>query len=303
MLALVTASSAVAVDPDLQPLVSAFEAVHVSARVVSWDDLAVDWGQFEFAIIRSTWNYVDRLAEFQSWLDRVAGVTRLANPLEAIRWSLDKHYLAELGNAGVPVVATLFVEVGDEVADLDPGQQTWVVKPVVGASSHGVLRCEPGQVVGAVAAIHRMGRAAMVQPYLDLIDNQSETSLVFLGDGAELSFSHAVRKDAILSSVSVRPRAGVDLHSAELVGIRSASDAELALADRVLLTDVVRRLGPLAYARVDVVPTHHGPALMELELVEPSLYFGSSARSVQRAASTWKAYVERDGRTNGDSGH
>ena len=289
MLALVTAIGATGLDPDLEPLRRALSDDGVEVKVVSWDDVDVDWPQFDAIILRSTWDYADRIAEFRSWLDVVARQTRVVNPISAVRWSIDKHYLQDLEQDGVAVVPTTFVEVGCSVPVLEEGVDVFVVKPAVGAGSNGARRCRSTEVADHVALLHGEGHAAMVQPYLDMIDKHAETALVYVGDGGDLVFDHAFKKGAILTSTEVEQEG--DFFAKEEIGGRTASPAEQALAQAVLRCRSVRSLGPLAYARVDVVPTAHGPVLLELELVEPSLYFHLSAGSEVRAARAWQRYL------------
>ena len=73
-----------------------------------WEGAALD-----LAVVRSTWDYATRRAEFLTWAARAAAATQLLNPLPMLGWSTDKHYLADLQAAGLPVVPSAFVEVGD----------------------------------------------------------------------------------------------------------------------------------------------------------------------------------------------
>lgn len=293
MLALVTAIGAAGLDSDLEPVRSALSAIGVDVAVASWDDDAVDWARFDAIVLRSTWDYADRIVEFRSWLDTVSTMTRVVNPLPAVAWNLDKHYLLDLARDGVAVVPTTFVEVGDVVPDFgSPDEQSssvFVVKPAVGAGSNGARRCSADEIADHVAVLHEQGHAAMVQPYLDMIDEQSETSLVYIGDGERLVYDHAFSKAAILTSTDVEQEG--DFFAKEQIGERDASDAERSLAAGVLSSPSVQALGPIAYARVDVVPTADGPVLLELELIEPSLYFAASPGSADRTAVAWKQYL------------
>jgi glutathione synthase/RimK-type ligase-like ATP-grasp enzyme len=293
MLALVTAAAAAGLDSDLEPLRQAFIDLDVPVVVVDWDDASADWGRFDAVILRSTWDYVDRFDEFVVWLDRIESQTRVINGRNAIGWNIDKHYLAELAAVDVPVVPTLFVEVGDTADGLDAERSVWVVKPAVGAGSSGAKRCTRAEVDTHIVALHALGRAAMVQPYLDMIDAESETSLVFINDGSGLRYDHAFSKAAMLQEVGVA--AGVeregDLVVKEEIGPRNATNEQIGLAEQVLASAPVQAVGPLAYARVDVVLTSTGSVLMELELIEPSLYFNSSDGSAARAASAWQQFL------------
>jgi glutathione synthase/RimK-type ligase-like ATP-grasp enzyme len=293
MIALVTAAAAAGLDSDLEPLRRAFVDRKVSVEVADWDDASVDWGRFDAVLLRSTWDYVDRFDEFVVWLDRIESQTRVVNGRRAIDWNIDKHYLAELAAVFVPIVPTTFVEVGDTAAGLDAERAVWVVKPTIGASSSGAKRCTRAEVDTHIAELHALGRAAMVQPYLDMIDAESETSLIFINDGAGLRYDHAFSKAAILKAVKVEPNGRLVVK--EEIGPREATDEQIELAERVLASSPVHAVGPLAYARVDVVPTSAGPVLMELELIEPSLYFSVSDGSADRAAASWQRFLASTG--------
>ncbi len=279
MIGLVTATAAASLDPDLAPLDAALRARLGDQRVaiVAWDDPTVDWSSYSAVVLRSTWDYADRLAEFLAWLDRVDRSTTLINPAGVVRWSADKRYLADLAAEGIPVAPTTFVAPGDH---LSPVEGLHVVKPTVGAGSNGARRCEPSEVADHVASLHADGRTAMVQPYLNRLDAHGETALCFVvgPGGAGLEMSHAFRKAAILTSTDVE-REG-DLVAKEEIAERVPSPDEVALACRALDTDVVAGLGDVAFARVDIAPFRGADGeesfvVMELELIEPSFYFGT----------------------------
>lgn len=103
-IALVTAAAARELDDDLAPLSAALDAINTDFSIIDWDDAVIDWSRFGLVVLRSTWDYTMRLDEFLAWAERVADLTTLLNPIDVIRWNTDKHYLAELGRAGVPVV-------------------------------------------------------------------------------------------------------------------------------------------------------------------------------------------------------
>lgn len=119
-------------DADLPVLRDALRAAGAEADAVIWDDADVDWGAYDLAVIRSTWDYSWRAAEFVAWAERCAKVTRLANPAGVVRWNTDKRYLGDLAAAGVPVVPTRYLAPGD-TADL-PDDHEYVIKPTSGAA-------------------------------------------------------------------------------------------------------------------------------------------------------------------------
>ena len=108
--ALVSARAARHLDEDLAPLLAALDEAGAEAVIADWDDPGVDWSGFRLALLRSAWDYTERLAEFLAWADRTSRLTTLLNPPAVVRWNTDKHYLRDLARAGVPTVPTRFVE-------------------------------------------------------------------------------------------------------------------------------------------------------------------------------------------------
>lgn len=260
-MALVTCIELPRPDPDLAILQAAFAARGIEARIERWEDTRVDWASFDAAIVRSTWNYVARLREFRAWLDRAGTATRLVNPLPAMLWNLHKRYLADLADAGLPVVPTLVVPhaVQPDWDALFERHGDLVVKPAISAGSFATVRVRRGDRDGARA--HRDAHAdrdMLVQPLLRSVVEHGETNLVHLGG----AFSHAVHKGARWDGQAEQSR-----------GLVEPGSDELDTALRILQALDRRGLGTLAYARVDLARGPDGaPLLMELEIVEPSLF-------------------------------
>jgi glutathione synthase/RimK-type ligase-like ATP-grasp enzyme len=252
-------------DPEEPALVAALEAIGVKAEGRPWDSGA-DWASYDLVVVRSTWDYVERLEEFLAWAD---SVPRLANPAVVLRDNTDKHYLGRLAAAGLPVVPTVYPD-----ADWSPPAGDYVVKPTVSAASADTVRYRPGQDAAAKAHVDRLlaaGRGVMVQPYLASVEWADETSVLYLGG----EFSHGARKSAALAGPAA-------LHPLELeLGPRAPSAAELALAEQVIAAVDE----PLLYARVDLLPGPDGPLLLELELTEPYLFLGTSDGAADRFAA------------------
>lgn len=263
-LAWVSAREAIGRDDDEALALPALRAAGVQVEVVVWDDPAVRWESYDRAVLRSTWDYPQRLDEFLAWLEAVAGVTELCNPVPMLRWSLDKHYLADLDRAGIPVTPTTFVEPGQEPA-FPAGD--FVVKPAIGAGSRDAASYGPDEHDAArdhARRLHDSGACVLVQPLLKSVAEDGEWPLVFFAG----RYSHAASKRVAL------PHAGlVDDLFVEETNAPYAADAEqIAMAQRAI--DVVtRRFGVPRYARVDLVRDDDGrPCVLELELVEPSLF-------------------------------
>lgn len=282
--ALVTSAGLAHPDIDLPPLVHELSNLDVEAEIVSWD-ADVDWSMYEAAIIRSTWDYHRRLDEFDHWLTEVATHTQLWNPVEVIRWNLDKRYLVDLAANGLPIVPSEFV---------DSRQPNWqqrvmsfgsdiVVKPAVGAGSHGVRRFtdDQDQAINYVHELIEHRQTPLIQRYLHDIDTYGEVGLVTAGG----ALSHAFHKAAILDG---EPEWSGDDHVVEVITAHLPSDQELALCERVLAV-----LPPTAYARIDLLPTNDGPVISEVELIEPSLFLDVDAGAAQRIASAFASLLRR----------
>lgn len=283
-IALVSARAHVELDDDLGPLADALAACSVDAVVAPWDDATVDWADFSLAVLRSPWDYARRYEEFLAWLDRVAAVTEVANPVPVVRWNTDKRYLVALAAEGTPVVPTTVLEPGGSVADhvVDPGPTgELVVKPVVSAGSKDTARHRDHRAARRHAEeLLAAGRSVLVQPYQLAVDTVGETAMVFL-DG---EFSHCLRKGPLLAPDAPPTSAPF---APEDMSAREPSADELALARHALgasarLTGVTE---PLLYARVDCIPGDDGaPLLLELELAEPSLFVGHAPGAAERFA-------------------
>lgn len=289
-------------DEDAPLLLEALGAAGVEAAPAMWDDDTVDWSAYDLVVIRSTWDYAERPAEFVAWAERVERSTTLANPAAVVRWNLDKHYLADLGAAGVPIVPTTFLEPGaapgtiaevvraaveSDAAGRDLGTEV-VVKPAVSAGSKDTVRHSPGNLAEACAhagSLLDSGRSVMVQPYLDAVDELGETGMLFF----EGAYSHAFRKGPLLAPDGSPPEG---LFALEQITPRRPDPDELQLAKQVLAATADGIGQPLLYARVDVLRDRYGtPRLLELELVEPSFFLGTdlaaapnAARAIARAA-------------------
>ncbi|MER5508325.1 hypothetical protein ABT052_23720 [Streptomyces sp. NPDC002766] len=252
-------------DRDLPVLRDALRAAGARADVVAWDDTGTDWAAYDLAVIRSTWDYSWRAAEFTAWAHKCGTLTRLANPADIVAWNTDKRYLGDLAAAGVPVVPTRYLAPG-AAPDLPDGHE-YVVKPTSGAGARYAARYLPEERETAVrhlARMHEEGFTAMVQPYMRAIDTGGERALQFFGG----RLLHASRKRAVLA-----PGTAYDADKVAHPDLEPwrPTPAELAVAERALAA--VPDAAGLLYARVDLVDGEDGePVVMELELVEPNLF-------------------------------
>lgn len=258
--ALVTCAAHADLDPDDRPLVADLAGLGITATVEVWDDPSVAWDDFDLVVLRSPWDYTDDVDDFVAW---ARSVPRVANPADVVAWNVDKRYLGDLAAAGVPVVPTAYLAPGDALGPLSEGEV--VVKPTVSAGSRDTLRLRDRAAIDAhLGAIHASGRTAMVQPYLPAVDEVGETACVFIAG----RYSHAARKGPLLP---LGQSLVEGLFAPEDMSPRDASADELEVAHAALAA--VPGGADLLYARVDLLLDPHGrPVVLELELVEPSLF-------------------------------
>jgi glutathione synthase/RimK-type ligase-like ATP-grasp enzyme len=277
----------------MPPLLAAFAAAQADATIADWDDPAVDWTRFDAALLRSAWDYTERLTEFLAWVEQVSALTVLVNPPEVVRWNCDKHYLRELAAAGVPVVPTHFAEPGmDAAAALEEFRSRHrcaelVVKPAVGAGSRDTRRHAAqatSEILEHMQPLLDAGRSVMLQPYLTGVDQHGETALIYIGG----AFSHAIRKGPLLPKGAGATQA---LFAPEDITPRAPGADELAVAGRIFAH---LPFGELLYARIDLIRDQDGqPRLLELELAEPSLFFTYAEGAAARFAGTALARLPR----------
>ena len=259
-------------DADEDLLLSALAARGVEARMAAWNDPREDWDAHVPTVIRSTWDYVLALPRYLEWAERAARSGPLWNPLEVVRGNVHKRYLVELAARGIAVIPTVLVERGASasVASIarERGWQRLILKPAVGAASRGTKRFEAHEFELAQAHLDwLLARGdALLQPYLESVEGHGERALVVI-DG---ELTHSVRKSPRFADGHENISAALPIEKDE----RALAEEVLALVPR-----------DLVYARVDVARDAAGkPHLMELELVEPSLFLRQSPEALARLA-------------------
>ena len=238
-----------------------------------WDDPEVDWSAFDAVLLRTTWDYTDRHEEFLAWCRRVDGLSRLLNPLPVVERNCSKTYLRQLADRGVPTVPTAWIDAPSDVARvLACASGGGVLKPSIGAGASGMLVFDRPDEAAARHAESLLGLGpALCQPLLRRIATEGETSLVYFADGqGGTALSHAVRKTPKHGEVRVQIEFGGMYTPVE------PTAAQRSVAEAALET--VKE--PLLYARLDLVPLDDGsPAVIEMELIEPELFFPFVAAS------------------------
>jgi len=251
------------IDDELAVLPLARRGIQV--ETIPWDRPGIDWRQYALVVIRSTWDYQHKAREF---LDVLEGIERLGvrldNGSEIVRWNMQKSYLRDLAGRGVEIVPTFWRE-GLRRGELVPlfeelRSDEGVIKPVMSSNAQGAWRLDAKRARELAPEIEAYfaGRPLMMQPFERGITEEGEFSLVYLNG----QHSHSLLKTPRRGDFRVQEE-----HGSAIVAItpepalREAGDAAIAAVGQKLL-----------YARVDLVRSGNAFRVMELELVEPSMY-------------------------------
>lgn len=278
LVALATYSGLAELSDDDRPLVGALGALGLKAEPVVWDDPRISWSRYASVVVRSTWDYHLNPSEFAAWIARVeSSGASLWNPPAVLRVNTDKTYLRVLVGSGIPVVPTAWVSraaprpLGEILAA--HGWAEAVVKPTVSANSWRTRRVRRDRAVDQEALDEALlSSDAMVQPFLTEIVSEGEWSLIFLGG----AYSHAILKAPKKGDFRVQEEHGGVIARAE-------PPAEMRIAAERALS-VATAGSDWLYARVDGVRRGGRLEIMEIELVEPSLYLRFDPASPARLA-------------------
>jgi len=266
-------------------LVAAFTERGIEASAVRWGEPDTDWNRYDLALIRSTWDYIDERERFLAALSEIeASSCRLFNPLDAVRWNSEKSYLFDLNRWGVPIVPTLRATTRDsarvDAAVATEGWRSVVMKPIVGAGGASVSRVAAAGVGSTLDALEAQypARAFLVQPLIESVMSEGEWSFIFIAG----ELSHVLLK---------KPASG-DFRAHGIYG-GTIEPAEPRSDDRREVEAMLRALPfDLLYARLDLVRVDGRLAIMELELIEPMLYFNLARGSAERLADAAIARLE-----------
>ena len=257
-----------------QPLIPELAKHDITASAAIWDDPAIDWAQFDYLIFRNTWDYYEKETAFNLWLDRIEALKiPTLNALEIIDANKHKFYLRDFEAKGISIIPTIFIDKTDalNLRDLIPPHwQKMIVKPAFSAGSYqteAFLATDLDSVNEKYKSI-ALQKDLLLQEFMPEIQTLGETSLIFFNR----QFSHAVNK---------KPAAG-DFR----IQVQFGGKYELINPNRELITQAQNIVNTfpnsLLYARVDGIVIDNNLHLMEVECIEPDLYFNLSEGARQR---------------------
>ena len=262
---------------DDEHAIAPLEQLGWQVSTLSWRQTGTPWSDFDVVVVRSTWDYWDDIPAFLETLRQIDSTTRLANPLDIIHWNLEKTYMLDLEGKGIGVVPTTWPDAVHPgsfpgfFAELSTGEL--VVKPVVGANGEDAYRVSAGDDLQRLEWISDRFRKkrAMVQRFMPSILDGGEYSLFYFNG----IFSHAILKLPTGSEFRSQEEHGSEIRPV-------APEEKLLLRGQEVL-DTLPAI-PL-YARVDFVRDDQRDfVVMELELIEPSMYLRTDPEAPGRFA-------------------
>lgn len=245
------------------------------AEEVSWRKADVDWNLYDVVVIRTTWDYQEDVEAFLACLHRIeASSAQLQNSLKIVQWNINKSYLKDLQNQGINIVPTLWFdsfllnEVQSSFVHFDAPEV--VIKPLVSANADHTYRLTPERLVQQRAQLEAIfaNREFMVQPFLTGIIEEGEYSLFFFAG----QYSHSILKQPQTGDFRVQEE-----HGGQLKAVQPTE--EMLTASRHCLAALPE---DVLYARIDLVRHKNEFSVIEIELIEPSLYFNMDPESPQR---------------------
>tara|TARA_R110002012_G_scaffold321590_1_gene550000 strand:- start:376 stop:1245 length:870 start_codon:yes stop_codon:yes gene_type:complete len=255
-------------------------------EAVSWHNSTVDWNSFDVVVVRSTWDYQQHAKAFMQCLQRIEDSSAiLANSLRLLTWNISKEYLKDIASQGIGIVPTLWLDTFD-LAQVSAGFERFncdrlVIKPCVSANADYTYMLDREQLLAQSKNLAEVfnGRAFMVQPFIEAVVTQGEYSLFYFNG----HFSHAILKTPEQGDFRVQEEHGGSLQAVE--------------PDEEMLTQARHTMASLPddalYARIDLLRYQDEYVVMEIELIEPSLYFNMDANA---PANFVEAFVESFGK-------
>ena len=251
----------------------------LKSAIVCWDDPKVKWEEATLTISRTTSTYFQDPEKFLAWARKVEGTSTLWNPSPVMEWNYHKRYLLELQDHGIPMPETLLIPQNteqpiEEILETIPWDD-FILKPSIGAGSGGLRRFskDSSDLEAHFRNLNKHGFKqvfnfgelefipcdTLVQPFIPEIMKNGEASLIFFGG----KYSHSMLKKVKTGDFRAHPLWGAE------VGRYHPSEREIEVAFQSL--EVVEH--PIEYARIDMIPTDSDPLVIEVELLDPNLFF------------------------------
>ena len=253
------------------------------AEEISWRNENVNWNDYDAVIVRSTWDYQNDSEKFIGVLEKINNVSHLENDLDLMKWNMNKNYLFDLEQKGIKIVDTIWEKnfntnlAHEYFEKLDTDEI--IIKPNISANADNTFRLTREKLNKNLEQLEKIFavREFMVQPFLKNIIDEGEYSLFYFNG----QFSHSVLKKPKENDFRVQEE-----HGGNIQPFKVASELIL------IAENIIKKLSTIPlYGRVDLVRDNQNQfALIELELIEPSLYLNKDDQSSLRFV---KAFEEK----------
>ena len=273
-IALLTCENLPELTPTDQLLIPELAQHNIKASAVVWDDKTITWTDFDYLIFRNTWDYFEKEKEFNLWLDHIErlGIACL-NSISVIKQNKHKFYLRDMKNHGIQIIPTVFVDKTNtfNIAEIIPPHwQKAVVKPAFsgGAYQTTVFEMNDIEKINQEYQCIASEKELLIQQFIPEIQTLGETSFIFFNK----KFSHCINKKPSEGDFRVQVQFGGKYT------LVTPDDDLIAKAQKIVETFKT----DLLYVRVDGIVIDGELHLMEIECIEPDLYFNLSEGSHQR---------------------
>ena len=267
-------------------LIEALNNLGLKTIKKDWNDSNFNWNSTKTAVFRSTWDYFDKFSIFQNWLSQVQNKCALINSYEQIKWNLDKHYLQDLKNWGLPIPKSVFINKmsGTKLKDIATNMK-WnhiVVKPTVSGAAKNTFQLKDQEIENFQTKWIRLTNEDdfIVQEFQKNIIKSGEIAVMLFGG----KYSHAVLKKAKKGDFRVQDDFGGTVETI------TPSKEIIDLAEKA-----IKKLNPTPlYCRVDVILNNQNKAvIIELELIEPELWFRFKITAADKLAMYIKEFINK----------
>jgi glutathione synthase/RimK-type ligase-like ATP-grasp enzyme len=249
-----------------------------------WNDPNFQWNSTRLALFRTTWDYFDQFPTFKDWLDKVKEECLLINSYNQISWNLDKHYLNDLKNKGIPIPESIFIKKGTVKSLKEIIKKSWneiVIKPTISGAARNTFRLKTSELnsfdkkwIGLI-----QNEDFIIQEFQNNILEKGEVALMLFGG----EYTHSVIKRAKLGDFRVQDDFGGSVESYQ---------PSIEMID--LAKQTISKIDPIpTYARVDIIWDNSDQLVVsELELIEPELWFRFNESSADKLAISVKEFLK-----------
>ena len=257
-----------------QKIISELAKHKIAAKAVIWDNKNINWKDFDLLIFRSTWDYFEKQTEFDIWLEEIKKLKiPTLNSLETISKNKHKFYLQEIQKQGFKIIPTVFIEKTNSLdikKIIPPHWKMAVIKPAYSGGSYQTQLFKISEIdkVNQLYLPLAAEKELLLQEFMPEIETLGETSFIFFNK----KFSHAVNKKPVTGEFRIQVQFGgkYTLVSPSEILVQKAQDIVNTFSEDLL------------YARVDGIIIENELYLMEIECLEPDLYFNLAEGSLDK---------------------